>query len=558
MKHFLCLYFAALFLIMTCASSAAAEDKATTKSKTPQAAKKVLALGEITVKVHWRSDASAVPARITVVNEQDQLVELHKTSGSKNAVRKGILYTLGEGDTFSLPEGKYMIYATRGMEWGVAKRSITVVSGQSQSHTLVIAREVKTPGFIASDSHIHTLPGSGHGDATYEERMITIAGEGIEVAIATDHNHVSDYSKAQQATGTQDHFHAISGDEVTTKNGHFTVFPLDPEKAVPGGVKGKNPLFLKTRDWVKLIADMRGKGARVVILNHPYWPTIEEGPYGEYAFNRELGSTLTGPEFNFNGIEVAQPANKTPNPLYALEDWLALLNRGAKLTAVGASDSHVVRDAVGLARCYLESRTDEVAKIDSEDVYRAYVEGRASVAVGIFAKLSIADQYTMGDLVPASKIAAANKKRPGIIELQLRVAAPSWVQPQQAMIYVNGRRVALQTIDAVADKPTDKVLDFIIGLPPFDAHVVAFVLGDKIKLPAIPTIGGATQAITNPIFLDVDNDGKYSSPRATAQSLIDKLNGAQPTTLTNDKKIKSDPAIELHIKDLLKNPASNK
>ncbi|MCA9016199.1 MAG: hypothetical protein KDA77_12775 [Planctomycetaceae bacterium] len=63
--------------------------------------------------------------------------------------------------------------------------------------------------------------------------MITIAGEGIELAVATDHNHISDYTQYQKAAGTQTHFHSISGDEVTTHNGHFTAFPFDPAKAVP-------------------------------------------------------------------------------------------------------------------------------------------------------------------------------------------------------------------------------------------------------------------------------------------------------------------------------------
>ncbi|HAH48356.1 MAG TPA: hypothetical protein DCM07_26630, partial [Planctomycetaceae bacterium] len=214
-----------------------------------------------------------VPARITVVNHRGQLAKLYNARQPTTAVRPGILYTLGTGDTFELPPGKYTLYATRGMEWGVARQPIVVENNKTQNQTLVISHEVDTTGFIACDSHIHTLPGSGHGNATFEERMITIAGEGIEVAVATDHNHISDYTPYQKAAGTQTHFHSISGDEITTHNGHFTAFPFDPAKSVPGGVKGRNPLFLKDDNWDELIADMRKKGAEVIILNHPYWPS---------------------------------------------------------------------------------------------------------------------------------------------------------------------------------------------------------------------------------------------------------------------------------------------
>lgn len=518
-----------------------------------------LQLGTITVKVNAGEDNRPLPARITVVDDRGQLTKLYEVRTSTNAVRPGILYTLGSGDSFSLPAGRYTLYATRGMEWSVAKQPIVVDGGQPKSHTLVLSCEIDTTGFVACDSHIHTLPGSGHGDATYAERMITIAGEGIEVAIATDHNHISDYGPHQHASGTQAHFHAIAGDEVTTHNGHFTAFPLDPAKAVPGGVAGRNPLFLESNDWSKLIADMREKGAKVVVLNHPYWPTIPQGPFGKFRFDRQTGGRLAGPEFNFDGIELAQPANKTPDAFYAVDDWLALLNRGTRLTAVGATDSHTVNDPVGQARTYLESRSDDVAKIDREDVYRAFLEGRAAVAAGIFAKLTIAEQYTMGDLVPAAKLAAPGGDKSGTFDVRLRVASPSWVRPRTAMIFVNGRRVAERTIDAVLDRPTDQTLDFALDRPPHDAHVVAFVLGDGIKLPGWTTYGKATQAITNPVYLDVDGDEKYSSPRETAQGLIAshgekglELTQTQRTALLETPAVKADAAVQLHVEDLLK------
>ena len=519
----------------------------------PRTLKQALQLKTIAVKVKT-AEGQPVPARITVVNELGQLVKLYDVRTATNAVRPGILYTLGVGDTFALPPGKYTLYATRGMEWGVAKQSIVVDGRQSQSHKLVISREVDTKGFLACDSHIHTLPGSGHGNATYEERMITIAGEGVEIAIATDHNHISDYSKYQRASGTNAHFYSISGDEVTTHNGHFTAFPLDPSKAVPGGVKGRNPLFLKSEDWTKLIADMRKKGAEVVILNHPYWPTIAKGPFGRFRFTRSTGGRVEGPEFSFNGLGVAQPANETPDFFYALEDWMSLLNRGLRLTAVGATDSHTVNDPVGQARTYLKSRTDNVAGIDSKDVYRAFLEGRAVVSSGIFANLSIAEQYGMGDLVPAAEVIEGTK-----IKVSLRVAAPSWIRPRDAMIYVNGKRVAQKTIKSKIDQPTDQRLEFKIKVPAHDAHVVAFVLGDGITLPGWTTYGKATQAITNPIYLDIDGDKKYRSPRETARRLISKykkagikLTSNQQKKLLDTEAVKADSAVLLHVIDLLK------
>ena len=225
--------------------------------------KEALQLATVTVTVtDGDDDKRPVPARITVVDHRGQLAKLYAVRTATNAVRPGILYTLGSGDSFSLPIGKYTVYATRGMEWGVAKQPIEIDGDRPQTHALAISREVDTPGFVACDSHIHTLPGSGHGDASYAERMITIAGEGIEVAVATDHNHITDYGPHQHASGTVDHFHSIAGDEVTTRNGHFTAFPLDPANAVPGGVRGRNPLFLNVDDWKHSHRRHASKGCR--------------------------------------------------------------------------------------------------------------------------------------------------------------------------------------------------------------------------------------------------------------------------------------------------------
>lgn len=523
----------------------------------PHSLKQALQLETVTVKV-TTPEGQPVPARITVVNQRGQLAKLYNARQLTTAVRPGILYTLGTGDTFELPPGKYTLYATRGMEWGVARQPIVVEKQKPQHQTLVISREVDTTGFIACDSHIHTLPGSGHGNATFEERMITITGEGIEVAVATDHNHISDYTKYQKAADTQTHFHSISGDEVTTRNGHFTAFPFDPEKAVPGGVKGRNPLFLKNDNWDELIADMRKKGAEVIILNHPYWPSILEGPFGRFRFNRNTGKRSEGPAFNFNGYEVVQPANKTPDYFYALEDWMSLLNRGLKLTAVGATDSHTVNDPVGQARTYLKSHADDITQIDRKEVYHAFTEGRATAAAGIFANLTLNGQFGMGDLASADAFTNNNKNQHSKLTAYLRVAAPSWVRPREAMIYVNGKQVAQKTIDSTLNQPTNQTLEFSLELPPHDAYVVAFVLGDGITLPGWTTFGKATQAITNPIFLDRNGDGKYSAPRATAKRLIadfrnqhKKLTPALQKKLLESEAIKAESAVLLHAKDLL-------
>ena len=84
-----------------------------------------------------------------------------------------------------LPAGEYTVYAGRGFEYSLASQAIAVSVGKQAHLAMAIRREVPTEGYVACDTHVHTLTHSGHGDATVEERMITLAAEGIELPIAT-------------------------------------------------------------------------------------------------------------------------------------------------------------------------------------------------------------------------------------------------------------------------------------------------------------------------------------------------------------------------------------
>ena len=158
-----------------------------------------------TVPVHVRvTDAGTgepLPCRLTILDRNGELVPIQAPPEPWLAVRTGVVYT-GTGEArFSLPRARYTLHATRGPEYGLATRALEVI-GKPVSIDLKLTRELDTPDYVSCDTHIHTLTYSGHGDSTLRERMATIAGEGIEVAVATDHNHHTDYAPVARATGT--------------------------------------------------------------------------------------------------------------------------------------------------------------------------------------------------------------------------------------------------------------------------------------------------------------------------------------------------------------------
>jgi hypothetical protein len=133
------------------------------------------------------------------------------------------------------------------------------------------------------------------------------------------------------------------------------------------------------------------------------------------------------------------------------------------------------------------------------------------VSYGIFANVTLNDHYTLGQLVPVGG-------KP--VNVSLRIACASWVDPQKAIVYVNGVPVAERTIEPRDGGPLDMVVKFDGLMPPHDAYVVCAVVGAPVGDAAYWMEHPHTFAATNPIYLDADGDGKYTAPRDTARKRL--------------------------------------
>src|SRR5205085_716148 len=181
------------------------------------------------------------------------------------------------------------------------------------------------------DPHVHTLTHSGHGDATLAERVVTVAGEGLELPVAAEHNKQADYRAAAVRAGVRAYFTPVVGNEVTTPVGHFNVFPL------PAG--GPVPEF-RVKDWKALAAGLpAAAGPRVVVLNHPRDLHAGFRPFDPRRFIALTGEDFDGWELPANAVEVVNSGAQQTDVLRPFRDWFGLLNRGSFVTPVGSSDS---------------------------------------------------------------------------------------------------------------------------------------------------------------------------------------------------------------------------
>jgi hypothetical protein len=87
---------------------------------------------------------------------------------------------------------------------------------------------------------------------SFVQPQLTLAGEGIELAVATEHNRFADSTDAARRMKVADYFTCAVGNEVTTPAGHFIAFPAtNTEAAIPD---------FKLNDWPALMASPRAGG----------------------------------------------------------------------------------------------------------------------------------------------------------------------------------------------------------------------------------------------------------------------------------------------------------
>jgi hypothetical protein len=505
----------------------------------PRAA--ALAAVNLDVRVHDAESGEGLPCRLTLTDSENALVPFELARGQQLAVRTGVVYTGDGRANLNVAPGDYVVYASRGFEYSVAIERFTARPGETKSLSLAIRREVPTPGLIAADTHIHTLTHSKHGDATIDERMLTIAGEGIELAVATDHNHHADYAPVAERMRMNAHFRSVVGNEVTTKVGHFNAFPVRPDGAVPNA---------QLTDWAELLHHVRTMtGAKVITLNHPR--DVHQGftPLAPTQFDALTGELRAAPKFDVDAMEVVTSAAMQSDVMLLFRDWFALLNRGYRIAAIAASDTHHVSEFIlGQARTYVASKATTNTAIDIDDVCEQFRAGRMAVSLGLLTRMTVDEKFSTGDLVTG---AGAE------LRVAIEVLGPSWVTADRVELFANGlkiREAAIKPSDAI----TKTRVAWRIPRPHHDVHLVAIATGPGVVAPfweisrpyqpASKIFNPRVIGSTNPIWIDADGDGRFTPARGYAEAIVARTAG-DPGKLFA-ALASHDPAIAIQAADL--------
>ena len=488
-------------------------------------------------------EGAIVPGRITLINDRRSLQTIRVTSGRNAAVRPGCVYT-ADSVAIRLPPGSYTLYGTRGFEYGVDSIVVTLKPGDHIRHQFAVRREVDTNGWISADTHVHTFTHSKHGDATLHERVFTLAGEGIELPVMTDHNVYVDLKPILDSVTSaypNVKMTPVVGDEVTTTVGHFNV--LD----IPAGAAMINHRGTNWQEIDKAISSVVKN--RVVILNHARDVHNNFRPFDPARHLSTVGIDRDGWLLPANAMEVINSGSQQSNFMLLFKDWFGMLNGGANLSPIGSSDSHDVnRFIVGQGRTYAKVKNDTTG-IDIGEAMRAITNGEVMVSCGLLTKIVVAGKYGPGQLAKAAKR----------VTVRLDVLGPAWSRADVVCLYMNGRKIREEKIVTGQGAPIAQAFSWDIDLPAHDVFFGAIAEGKVGDIPfwpiARPYQPTSTEWIprvyagTGAVWVDVNGNGRHESASAIAAGLLRQygtnLKGLFQKLKTYDESVASQVAARL-------------
>lgn len=424
--------------------------------------------------------------------------------------------------TIDLPAGHYRLVVGRGIEYAVDEYLLTVVAGQRSELPFRPPRRAWfSEAWRSADLHVHS--GASFDSALpLGERLRSFVAQGAEILVASEHNRIVDGRELVSAMGLTERLQLVVGSELTGMAhtdaapytvGHSNAFPL---RAEPDQYAGGIPK-VEGRALGAIIGDIKRRDPGALFqLNHPravapldkdlaFFDHLSQGrAYDpERPLNSDANKALlkVDPVSGLRDIDfdLLEVLNGSEFAAYesVRRDWFSLLNQGARRTATGNSDSHGLHQHVAMPRNYVNLPGAGGLPIAESSLVEALASGRSFITTGPFMALTLREggqQIGIGDTFSGRRA-----------ELHIRLRSAPWVDVDTLTVWVNGR-VYRQLRCAANDH---KVVEIFVEK---DAWVVVEVKGaaGEVYRSLYPDLHPL--ALSNPIYLDADADGKWRAP----------------------------------------------
>lgn len=424
---------------------------------------------------------------------------------------KNSCYPPEEGLEVELPVGTYLINASRGPEYSLDQRVLEIFKNRQQEWVFRIDKLIEIENLISVDPHMHTR--NSDGRISIPERLKSVVAEGVDVAVATDHNFVTDYFPTLKKLGLNKYLAVIVGNEVSTPDLiHYNTFPVAFRK----NEDNNGAISPVAEDVSFLFERSRKKDPEAILqVNHPRAGRIGRtgtiGYFNNYQLDQESASFARNNfDTSFDVVEVMNgPCLYRAGNDVAIEDWLHLLNRGYYFPLIGSSDSHLTdMKEPGYSRTYVLYGGKKGDDLDWPLLAEAIKRGRSFTSNGPIIIFKINERFTSGDVFTAQK---------GRISVWLKVLSVPWVAVHEVRIIINGERKIVFPLQNSKNSILKMEEEIILKLKQ-DSFIAVEVFGENSLYPVLQAANRGLRnatfpyALTNPVFVDVDGNGRFDAP----------------------------------------------
>jgi hypothetical protein len=411
------------------------------------------------------------------------------------------LYLFDGKTRVSLAPGKYRVTASHGISWSLSEKEVTIEVGGSLALGDVLRQVVDTTGYVAGDFHLHSAP-SPDSVVLLDQRVMSLVSEGIEIAVATDHNHVTDFAPHVHGLGAEPLLDTMRGVEITSASdrwGHFNAYPLPSSTATPAQqipvYHGKKP--------ADMFASARSHGAKIVQVNHGRMaPAIGYFDLAHLDAKTGRADPVFAGNFEafeaYNGmwIESYDKVREGAVDLVALARW------GTRIAAMGNSDSHkLLFEEAGYPRTFVHTPREPRANL-LDRVVQTILAGDTTVSSGPFVELTV-EGKPPGTLF---------KPEHDVVKAHIRVSAPAWASVDVVEIW---RDDAVEKSFTVLGPPKDGLrFEADLELPVGESDVVflAWAEGKKPLPDVVPYEHALSIGFSGLVYVDTDGNGRIKVP----------------------------------------------
>jgi len=298
--------------------------------------------------------------------------------------------------------------------------------------------------------HTHTV----HSDGTLTPAalMQQFAAAGFDFVVITDHNNTT--HRREMEPYSKDHPRPlwIAGEEVTTPNGHASVWGLDDNEWIDFRVK------LGDTAVSELVTTATRFGA-LFSINHPASTCLGCG------WEHDVPADVAA-------IEISNGRHGEVDG--ALARWDALLETGRRITGVGSSDWHAAPNPIDAANVRVYA-----ASLSEADLLAGLKAGHVIIMNGASWKTPEVAVHAGGQTGTIGGSIKIAPRQP----VQVVISAPDLPRGRIAIV-VNGSKAADTALDAQGFVQFDQ---------PVSPGYIRFELRD---------VDGALVALTNPIYLE--------------------------------------------------------